>query len=76
MSELNMLKSCPFCGGKEIEISSCKGLEECENFDHCEDKEYVSVVCNFNKGGCGASNGYHNTKEKAVEAWNRRSERE
>lgn len=33
---------------------------------------FYSMVCNVNKGGCGASSGYFSTVEKAIEAWNRR----
>ncbi|WP_371378843.1 Lar family restriction alleviation protein [Sporomusa aerivorans] len=66
------LKNCPFCGGNEIDFSDCKRLEDCERFECCDEKEYVLVVCNFSKGGCGASSGYFDTKEKAVSAWNRR----
>ncbi|MBP2635031.1 MAG: Restriction alleviation protein Lar [Firmicutes bacterium] len=72
---IEILKPCPFCGGNEVDFSDCKRLEACENFECCDDEEYVSVVCNFNKGGCGASSGYHDTKEKASAAWNRRGER-
>lgn len=57
MSEKVELKPCPFCGGKNIEFCTLG---------------FYSMVCNVNKGGCGASSGYFSTVEKAIEAWNRR----
>lgn len=37
------------------------------------DEPYKTVVCNVNKGGCGACGGYYPNKSKAIEAWNRRA---
>ena len=67
------LKPCPFCGGENIEISTCKELEDCANFEECQSIGFYSIVCNINKGGCGASSGYYPTVEEAIEAWNRRT---
>ncbi|MBU2701144.1 hypothetical protein Ga0466249_002258 [Sporomusaceae bacterium BoRhaA] len=67
----NIKLSCPFCGGKNIEFDDCKGTEACNNFEECK-SAYYTVVCNINKGGCGASSGYYQTKEQAIKAWNRR----
>ena len=77
------LNPCPFCGNRNLEFIDMHGLEECGNFDtdicpcneydseaHCA---YISVVCNVQKGGCGASSGYYLTKEEAAEAWSRRA---
>ena len=69
---MNKLKPCPFCGGNNIVIESCAGLEECENFEECCNPGYFAAVCDYNNGGCGASGGYRKGKEKAIEAWNRR----
>lgn len=66
------LLRCPFCGGKIIEFDSCQGLEDCVNFEKCEENGYYAIVCSGNKGGCGASTGYFVTKREAVVAWNRR----
>lgn len=85
MSDIE-LKPCPFCGGRMLEITSMRDLEECGNFEHeschCEQYEkpgncgYITIVCNKNKGGCGAASGYYVTEGKAVEAWNRRTSNE
>lgn len=63
---------CPFCGFGCAEIATCKELGNCQNFEECEHNGFYSVVCNINKGGCGASGGYANNIEKAWEKWNRR----
>lgn len=73
MSEKIELKPCPFCGGQNIDIDSCKGLEGCENFEECSSSQYHAIVCNWNKGGCGASSGYYPILEEAIKAWNRRA---
>lgn len=52
------LKSCPFCGGKDLSIYS-KGIN---------DRNYA-VCCNT----CDARGGRKRDKERAVEEWNRRA---
>ncbi len=77
------LKPCPFCGKKVAVMTNAHDLEECSNFEndncHCSEFEsnpceYNTVVCDVNKGGCGASSGYYPTIEEAIEAWNRRAD--
>lgn len=70
----NKLRGCPFCGKSVAYIADCHELQDCKNFEACEGEGYVSVVCNFNKGGCGASSGYFRTTEEAIFAWNRRAD--
>ena len=52
------LKPCPFCKKEVARI--------------WEDEGDFTVVCDWGKGGCGASGGYRGTEEEAVKAWNRR----
>lgn len=77
------LEECPFCGADVAEMLDAHDLEECGNFEDercpCEWYENVgkcklhTVVCNINKGGCGASSGYFETEERAAKAWNSRT---
>ena len=71
------IEKCPFCDKNVAEISNCKELEECRHFEKCPATEpYVCVVCNMFEGGCGASSGYYDSAEKAIAAWNRRTQPE
>lgn len=73
--EQNNFKECPFCGKTDATtITTCVEMAECENFEGCEVNGYYTVVCDFNKGGCGASCGYAPTKKEAEEKWNKRAE--
>ena len=60
------LKPCPFCGKEDLFVGT----------DHEIDLDLLSgmfaVCCDFQNGGCGACSGYRDTKEEAIEAWNRR----
>lgn len=58
------LKPCPLCG-------SAAALEIDE--DRTDGYENYAIRCNYNKGGCGTTGGYRETKEKAIELWNKRS---
>ena len=75
---------CPFCGKvKPLEFSDAAEFEDCKkalDTDCCCDYEpngcsMVAVVCNVNKGGCGASSGYARSYEKAAKKWNARVNR-
>lgn len=74
------LKKCPFCGSKAVKLTTARELEECANFEDCEDYEssdscpYIAVVCDFTEGGCGATSGYKVNEDEAVKAWNNRAE--
>lgn len=63
------LKTCPFCGNKNVEICSGAEIEEDENIAEC-----YAVVCSIHDGGCGATGGYKNTREDAAKNWNNRTE--
>ena len=67
---MDNLKPCPFCGRK-IWLNPYK-------IDHRIDDIVIfqwSIFCDasYHRGGCGAMCGYHDTKEEAIEAWNRRA---
>ena len=69
------IKKCPFCGKKaSLELTDCTGVEECKNFENCLSiGNYLAVVCDHNKGGCGASSGFASSQEKAIAKWERRA---
>ena len=63
-----MIKKCPHCG---------KQKGEAEPYQTGPDTipgQWI-VVCNYNKGGCGASGGVRNSKEEAIAAYNMRGGR-
>lgn len=67
------LKPCPFCGSEKLIIAGCRGLNECNNCEECENEYRYAVCCDFTEGGCGATSGYRLNEEEAIEAWNRRA---
>lgn len=58
--ENSELKACPFCGKTDSVYVD-------------KENELYQVVCYSTRGGCGASSGYIDTKEEAIENWNKRS---
>ena len=70
---------CPFCGREDTPtLTTAKELEMCRNEDCTLDYRNcyaVAVVCDYNKGGCGACGGYGSTEQEAVDKWNERAER-
>lgn len=68
------LDACPFCGKDVVSFINCQEMRACEDFRQCEDGHYLSVVCSFKNGGCGASSGFFPTAQEAADAWNRRAE--
>lgn len=63
------LKPCPFCGS-----ISYLFIGTANDISGNDDEESIAVCCDFSKGGCGSSGGYRLSREKAIEAWNRRVE--
>lgn len=61
------LLPCQFCG-------SCEAprVEEVTNVQHIACGNY-RVVCDFTRGGCGASSGSRRSKAEAIDAWNTRA---
>ena len=84
---MSELKPCPFCGSdKAPELSSIWDCEMCANFEEEDCPECYEelgssecmhiVVCAVNRGGCGASTGWHLNADDAIQAWNRRAKDE
>lgn len=70
MKNLPDLKSCPFCGHTEF-LTVGTGKEFSGGADElCND---FAVCCDYTRGGCGATCGYSETPEEAVDKWNRRA---
>ena len=74
--EYNEFKPCPFCSKTDsLVIESCVDLQDCKNYDKCDEEySYRAVICSFNRGGCGASGGFAKTREEAIAKWNRRAD--
>lgn len=70
------LKPCPFCG-EDMSVFCYSAAqigmldEDDPNYDNAVFE--FAVCCDFHLGGCGATSGYRDTAEEAVEAWNRRA---
>lgn len=56
------LKPCPFCGSELVTI--------------VENKGQYSVMCALPYGYCNAKQGWYQSKEQAIRAWNRRATNE
>lgn len=69
------LEPCPFCGGTNIFVGTIAEIEaQCEDHeDYLDNSGLYSVVCDYTKGGCGASSGHYRDKEEAIAKWNRRA---
>lgn len=63
------LKPCPFCGGSFAVLGTAAEIDMDD--EEGADNQWA-VVCDYHAGGCGATSGYRNTPEAAVDAWNRR----
>lgn len=62
------LMKCPFCGADVALLISQADMWGCEDII-----DRFTVVCDRDKGGCGATCGYRGTREKAAVAWNGRT---
>lgn len=69
-----ILKPCPFCGSTAITVLDANEISEldCDSELWADDPTFAAV-CDFNKGGCGATGGYRETVTEASEAWNQRT---
>ena len=66
------LKPCPFCG-KTDPVGVFTHSERNTGWEVDERYDYLSVCCAYDNGGCGAAGGYRETKEEAIEIWNKRA---
>lgn len=71
------LKPCPFCGNNKVHIATSSEMNNCSerggyNESTMEEIPTVTVVCNVNKGGCGATGGYSRIRKEAIKKWNAR----
>lgn len=71
-------KKCPFCGKKETVRIQTASEYVYESWGALLDtNEQYQVVCNattpIGPGGCGASTGFFDSEEKAVESWQTRA---
>lgn len=64
---MSKLKRCPFCGAEAYVIPQVFGIQ------WHEDVRY-SISCMGNSKGCGWTFFLCETKQEAIDAWNRRAE--
>lgn len=63
------LKPCPFCGSRTAaEVADNVTLGYAEHIEMFA----FAVVCSAAVGGCGASSGFQEDEEQAIEQWNNR----
>lgn len=72
------LKPCPFCGGTKIFVGSVAEIELTDKYSQDYDlyNSQFQAVCDYTAGGCGASSCCCESKDEAIENWNRRAEHE
>ena len=61
------LLRCPFCGTEAAEM-----LTQEELWDYPMNSIRYTVCCARSRGGCGATCGFHETKQQAASRWNTR----
>ena len=66
-----LLAPCPFCGKELAIFLNSKEINDC---DECGNDRSYTVVCDNQKGGCGAASGYDTDKGRAVNNWNMRAD--
>ena len=69
--KIYQLQRCPFCG---MDVAEVFTQSEAKEYDPPLDEEHerYTIVCSFNRNGCGATCGFHSTIAKAVSRWNTR----
>ena len=67
------MEPCPFCGN--VRAVKCLTADQIDSrYEDCP--SFYAVVCDYSEGGCGATGGYRDTPEEAVDTWNRRTNAE
>ena len=66
------LQRCPFCGMEVAEVYSTKQYYEDYFVKEFNGVNKFTIICNFNRHGCGANCGYHDSIADAVARWNTR----
>ena len=63
-----LLQRCPFCG---MDVATIWSTTDRDGEEH-DDVVQFTVVCDFQRNGCGANCGWHHDAAKAVSRWNTR----
>lgn len=61
MNENAELKPCPFCGSENVRVAENR-------------MDYLFIGYSVHCNRCGAETSYTKDKDKAIEAWNKRTE--
>ena len=65
---MNKLLPCPFCGNKNISVV----VDSAEYSLGLSEEASFKVVCSKTSCGCGASSGWCNAEDEAINDWNKR----
>lgn len=68
---MSELLTCPFCDNNKISVVVDNAEYSLGLVD--ETNVHFSVICSTTSCGCGASSGWRDTEEEAIEAWNTRT---
>lgn len=66
------LLPCPFCGSTTAPVRIARKDADWLCADECQGKGHF-VICDYTRGGCGASTGWKRTKKEIVATWNTRT---
>lgn len=72
--ERTELKPCPFCNNNNISVVVDNAAYSLGLIDKTD--VHFNVICSTISCGCGASSGWCDTREEAINTWNRRADDE